>query len=68
MRVVPLPGLSSLGGFGCESVVAAFIRRILSKKGEETLGGKMKTSFSEAIMGSCVINYEFILSLLPICS
>lgn len=49
------------------NLFASFIRkRILSKKGEATfcLGEKIKTSFSEARMGSCVINYEFILFFL----
>lgn len=55
------------GLFCGESVVASFLRRtILRKKGEETfcLGEKIKTSFSEARMGSCVVNYEFILFFL----
>lgn len=64
MEVVSHTGSLSQGG---EPVVISFIRRrILSKQGEETfcLGEKIKPSFSEARMGSCVINYEFILFFL----
>ena len=64
VEVVSHTGSLSQGG---EPVVISFIRRrILSKQGEETfcLGEKIKPSFSEARMGSCVINYEFILFVL----
>lgn len=58
--------IGSLSQGGEPVVVSCIRRRILSKQGEETfcLGEKIKPSFSEARMGSCVINYEFILFFL----